>query len=317
MNRPVTDTRSVAMWPRPGSVVAPVSGLSVVVAITIAISLALMLTGCVVPPKVPGDSTPSSSEANGANGPGSRTGDASRTNASGDLVTASDEPANAKRAKLRFELAAAYYGRGQLTDALDNVKLALSADPTLAEGQNLRGLIYAGLGDSKLAEESFNRALRLSPRDPDTMHNFGWFMCQQRRYDEANKLFDQALQIPLYRGVTNTLRAQGVCQARAGDLSGADKTLTRSYDLDPSNPTTALNLSEVLLRTGDYPRARFYMQRVNAIPQLANAQTLWLAARIEARSGNPMTANQIGLQLRSRYPEAPETRMFDQGQFNE
>src|ERR1700709_717444 len=55
-----------------------------------------------------------------------------------DLVTASDETNGSKRARLRMELAAGYFGRGQMTTALDQVKLALQADPTLGEAYNLR-----------------------------------------------------------------------------------------------------------------------------------------------------------------------------------
>src|ERR1700712_2426474 len=75
-----------------------------------------------------------------------------------DLVTASDETDASKRARLRMELAAGYFGRGQMTTALDQVKLALQANPTLSEAYNLRGLIYANLGDDAMAEESFRHA---------------------------------------------------------------------------------------------------------------------------------------------------------------
>ena len=71
--------------------------------------------------------------------------------------------------------------------------------PTYGEAYNLRGLIYASLGDDALAEESFRRALQLNPRDADTMHNYGWYLCQQKRFAEADALFDQALAVPQYR----------------------------------------------------------------------------------------------------------------------
>ena len=86
-----------------------------------------------------------------------------------DIVTASDETDASKRARVRMELAAGYYGRGQWTTALDQVKLALIADPNLAEAYNMRGLIYANLGDERLAEESFRYAIQLDPRDADSM----------------------------------------------------------------------------------------------------------------------------------------------------
>ena len=234
-----------------------------------------------------------------------------------DLVTASDESDASKRARLRMELAAGYFGRGQMTTALDQVKLALQADPTMAEAYNLRGLIYANLGDEKLAEDSFRRALQLNPRDADAMQNFGYYLCQKKRYPEANAMFDQALAMPQYRDQARTLLTKGVCEAFAGQLAESEATLTRAYQLDPANPSTAVNLSEVLYRRGDYERARFYIRRINANPQLTGSQTLWLAARIEQRLGNSSGAQDLGDQLRRRFPDSREASSFERGNFDE
>lgn len=234
-----------------------------------------------------------------------------------DRVTASDESDASKRARVRLELAAAYFGRGQLDTALDQVKLSIAADPNSADAHNLRGLIYASLGDDPLAEESFRRALQINPRDADAMHNFGWFLCQKKRYPEANQQFDQALGLPQYRAGARTLLAQGVCHAYAGKLADAERTLTRSYEIDPGNPSTAVNLSEVLLRMGDTLRARSLIRGVNSQPGVVSAQTLWLAARIENRRGDRSELDEIGRQLRSRFPDARETGLFERGQFDD
>lgn len=234
-----------------------------------------------------------------------------------DRVTASDQSDASRRANVRLQLASAYFADGQLTTALDEVKQAINADPKMAEAFNLRGLIYAGLGDDALAEDSFKRALQLSPRDGDVMQNYGWYLCLQKRYPEAGAQFQQALAQPQYRDVTRTLLAQGVCEARAGQLPEAERTLQRAYALDPANPSIAVNLSEVLMQRGEYERARFHIRRVNAAPQQANAQTLWLASRIESRSGNAQAANDIGQQLLSRYPKSAEASAFQQRRFSE
>ena len=234
-----------------------------------------------------------------------------------DIVTASDESDAGKRARLRMELASGYFGRGQMSTALDQVKLALQADPTLGEAYNLRGLIYANLGDDTLAEESFRRALQLNPRDADSMQNFGYYLCQKKRYPEASALFDQALAVPQYRDQARTLLSKGVCEAFAGKLPESEATLLRAYQLDPANPSISVNLSEVLYRRGDYERARFYIRRVNAVPQFTGAQTLWLAARVEHRLGNVSGAQELGDQLRHRFPESREAGSFERGQFDE
>jgi type IV pilus assembly protein PilF len=234
-----------------------------------------------------------------------------------DRITASDEPDVQKRARARMELASAYFGRGQMTTALDQVKLALAADPLYGEAFNLRGLIYANLGEHVLAEESFKRALQINPRDADAMHNYGWYLCQQKRYPDAYAMFGQALAIPQYRGAARTLLAQGVCQAYAGQLEDAEASLSRAYELDPLSPFAATNLAEVLYRRGEYQRARFYVRRVNAQHDVSNAQTLWLAARIEAKLGNHQGATEFGTQLRNRFPESREASAFARGAFDE
>jgi type IV pilus assembly protein PilF len=244
-------------------------------------------------------------------------GCAAPTPAGQDLRTASDMTDADRRARLRMELAAGYFGRGQTTTALDEVKLALAARPDLPEAYNLRGLIYASLGQPDLAEASFKKALELNPRDADTMHNYGYFLCRTGRYDEAAAQFDRAVQQPQYRDVPRTLTAKGLCEVGAGRLPQAERTLTRAYELDPTNPATAYYLGDVLFRLEQYERARFYLRRVNGQPATSNAQTLWLAARIEHRLGNAVGARGFGDELRQRFPQSPEALRYDKGQFDD
>lgn len=222
-----------------------------------------------------------------------------------------------RRAALRLELAGLYFSRGQYDTALEETRLALAARPDLGAAYNLRGLIYAALGDERQADENFQRSLAMNPRDVDAMHNRAWFLCQRGRFDEADGLFDQALAQPQYRDAPRTLMAQGVCLARAGRLPDAEKKLQRAYEVDAGNPTAALNLSEVLYRRGDYERARFYIRRVNTREELSNAQTLWLALRIEHRIGNRGGVEEYGRQLRSRFPQSPEALAYDRGRLDE
>lgn len=234
-----------------------------------------------------------------------------------ELRTASDQTDADRRAAVRMELAGLHFGRGQYETALDEIKLALVAKPELGAAFSLRGLIYASMGEDALADDSFNRALQINPRDADAMHNRAWFLCQKGKFVEADRWFEQALVLPQYRDVPRTLMAQGVCAARAGKLDEAERKLSRAYELEANNPTTALNLSEVLYRRGEYERARFYIRRVNQREDLSNAQTLWLAMRIENRIGNRGSVEEIGRQLRNRFPQATETLAFERGRFDE
>lgn len=245
------------------------------------------------------------------------TGLPTATAESRDRTTASDETEASKRGRVRLDLASAYFGRGQTIVALDEVKLSIAADPTVSAAFNLRGLIYASLGDEKLAEESFRRALQLNSRDADSMQNFAWYLCQQKRYLEANSLFEQALAVPQYRDALRTQLAQGVCLARAGQWAQAERVLQLAHELDPNNPSATMNLAEVLYRRAEYERARGYIRRVNNVPEVVNAQTLWLAARIEKRIGNAQGVLEAGEQLRNRFPLSSEAKAFERSQFDD
>jgi type IV pilus assembly protein PilF len=234
-----------------------------------------------------------------------------------DIKTASDQTNADRAAQARLELAAGYFANGQLTTALDEIKRVLEFRPDLPEALNLRGLIYASMGQPALAEASFRRALAFAPRDGDVMHNFGWFLCQQQRYTDADAQFSAALALPQYRSFARTLLAQGACQARAGQLHRADGTLSRAFELDPANVVVAYNLTEVLFRLGEFERARFYIRRVNARRETANAQSLWLAARVENRLGNAEQVRQLGDELRQRFPQSPQALLYDKRRFDE
>jgi type IV pilus assembly protein PilF len=234
-----------------------------------------------------------------------------------DRVTESDQTEPDRRARVRLELASGYYSRGQFETALDEVKLALLVRPDLPDAYNLRGLIYQSLGDDRLAEDSYKRALQINPQDADAMHNYGWFLCQKQRIPEALVQFQQAIATPKYAGLPRSLMTQGICQARAGDAANAERSLARAYELDPSSPVTAFNLADVLYRRGELERARFYIGRVNSVQEYSNAQTLWLAARIENKMGNQRGARDFGRQLNARFPQAPETQLFERGRFDD
>lgn len=222
-----------------------------------------------------------------------------------------------RRARVRMELASAYFANNQADVALVEVNRAIAANPNLGAAYNLRGLVHAALGKDDAAEADFRRALVIDPRDAEALQNYGWYLCQHKRYDEGNAQFNLVLALPQRRDNGRTLLAQGVCHAFAGRLEEAERALQRSYQVEPNNPSTSVNLAEVLLRRGEFDRARFHIRRVNANTNFISAQTLWLAARIEQKMGNASGAQELGRQLQTRFPETREAIAFQRGQFDE
>jgi type IV pilus assembly protein PilF len=237
-------------------------------------------------------------------------------NARTDLVTASDESGARKRANIGLELAVAYFEQGKTTTALDELKKSISADPTLFEAYNLRGLIYMRLNEMGLAEESFKRALVVNPRAAAVQHNYGWLLCQQGRFRESVQMFSAAIADPAYGDRAKTWMTQGLCQMRAGLMADAESSLGHSYELDAGNPITGYNLALLLMQRGELVRSQFYVRRINN-SELANSESLWLGIKVERRLDNRDAVSQLASQLKKRFPQSKELALYEKGAFNE
>jgi type IV pilus assembly protein PilF len=233
-----------------------------------------------------------------------------------DVATPSDDTEFRRRARIRLELASNYYAEGKTEIALEELKQVIQTDPYFPDAYNMRGLIYMRLGDNRQAEEGFRRALALNPRDSDAAHNYGWLLCTTQRYPEATRAFQQALVNPLYGDRAKTHMAMGLCQARAGQVADAEASLARSYELDPGNPITGYNLARLLYQRGEFPRAQFYIRRLNN-SELANAESLWLGIRVENRMNDGAAMAQLSEVLRKRFPQSRERASLDRRAFDE
>jgi type IV pilus assembly protein PilF len=230
-----------------------------------------------------------------------------------ELRTPSDQSEAERRARVRLELASAYFSQGQLTTALDELKQALSTYPDLADGWNLRGLIYASLSQFETAQLSFERALALAPQDGAILHNLGWFLCQRERYAQAQAALGQALGQVRYAEQAKTRLAQGVCLAKAGHEEDAIAVLSLAYEHDPDQPALAVNLAHLLARRGRYEQAAVYIRRVNQQAGWLNAQTLWLGALVERGLGDGPAAEDLLQRLRRQFPHAPQSGAAERG----
>jgi type IV pilus assembly protein PilF len=244
-------------------------------------------------------------------------GNMSSSAAGQDLTTSSDDSDLRKRARIRLELAAAYYGQGQFTTALDELKQVMKLDANLVDAFELRGLIYDALNEPGLAEDSFKRALVIDPNNPSVLHNYGWYLCRKQQYEQADELFARVTEQPVTVVTSKSLLARGVCQLQAGSLPNAEKSLVRAYELEPGNPATAYNLALVLYKKGDFERARFHIRRVNNVSERANPESLWLGIRIENKLGNIPGRDELASQLRSRFNDTREGTKLELGKYDE
>ena len=247
--------------------------------------------------------------SDGASSPGSRQQSEQAPSRGGDQVADRFESA-----RLRTELAFNYFLRGQMAVALEEVRSAIESNRNYAPAYNVLGLINMDLGENTKADDAFRRALALVPGDSDTLNNYGWFLCQTKRERESITYFLQALKDPLYPTPYKPYLNAGICAQRSGDDGAAESYFRRAFDLDPTNGSTMLRLGEFYLKKLDPEKARFYAERINKNFD-PTAESLWLALRIERKSGDRASEASYAAQLRRRFPNSAEYLKLQQGLF--
>jgi len=219
------------------------------------------------------------------------------------------------RARSHTELAAAYYQRGNLGVALDELRIATAADPGYAPAHSLLGLVHMELREDSLAAQSFERALSLAPTDGDINHNYGLFLCQTKRESESIKYFMQAVKNPLYASPSRSYSAAGVCTLRTGQSKEAEEYFVRALRLQPDDPPALLNLGQIRYKQGRMDEARRLVAQYNKLGE-PSAESLWLGLRIERRSGQKVAEQSFANQLRRRFPGSPEYQALQRGNFD-
>lgn len=132
------------------------------------------------------------------------------------------------RARVHTELAALYYEQGSMKTALDELATAVKIDPQYAPAYSMLGLVYMQLGEQEPAENNFQKAVVLSPNDPDIRNNYGLFLCDVRQYQKGLAQLDLALANPLYNTPVRALVNAEHCAQALGDVALANKYRLRA-----------------------------------------------------------------------------------------
>jgi type IV pilus assembly protein PilF len=218
---------------------------------------------------------------------------------SGDITS----PVN--RARIHTELASLYFQRGNMAVALQELRTAVAADPNYAPAYDVFGLVHMDLHENDVAQKYFERAVALSPNDPDINNNYGWFLCRTGREEQSIGYFLTALKNPLYRTPARSYVNAGLCSLKKNGGSDAVGYFEHALRSDPNNLQALLNLAKLQYRRGQLKAARGYIGRYNKLVR-PTAESLWLALRIERKLGNRGAEDSLAFELRRRFSGSPE-----------
>jgi type IV pilus assembly protein PilF len=238
-----------------------------------------------------------------------------------DTLTSPEPDAQRQRAMRRLALAAAYFEQNQSEAALQEARAALQIDPVYAQAFSLIGLIHQRDNSPALAQSSFEQALQLAAQAPaadlaEVQHNYGWFLCQQNRFEDAQAQLMQAVPQPGYRQVAKSWMALGLCQLRAADKPQARRSFEAALLLEPENPLARYQLAVLDWQNGDAQRAQSTLTALNSSPQ-ASAQSLWLGIQLARALLQPQEQARLAQQLNQFFPNSTQALALAQGKFQD
>ena len=217
----------------------------------------------------------------------------------------------ADAAELNYQLGARYYRKGEYDIARDRLERALEQNPKNGLAWSTLGLTYEALGNVRLAEDAYDSAVRVAPRDYKIQENYAVFLCRQNRFDDARRYFDKAIKAPTNDYSEQTYTNAGVCMMQKPDHVAAEEYLRAALERRPNHGEALLQMSVLSYETGDNLRARAFLQRYLS-SNMPTASVLYHAILIEEKLGDDSARRQYTLQLLRDFPDSVEAERIRQ-----
>jgi type IV pilus assembly protein PilF len=227
----------------------------------------------------------------------------------GCASTAEREASDTKRTRLidtNVQLANGYLQRGELEFAKERLDKALAAEPNHPQANNMMAVLQWRLKDYPAAERHFRNAVS-HKEDPDAQNNFGVFLCERDRIEEAETWFKRAVANPRYETPALAYENAGICFFKAKAIPKAEGYFREALRVDPRLPTSLYHMARVSYEAGRTLAARGFMQRYFQATQ-DTPEALLLAVQIERALKNKDDEASYAMRLRGKFPSSPEAQ---------
>jgi TolB-like protein/DNA-binding winged helix-turn-helix (wHTH) protein len=160
--------------------------------------------------------------------------------------------------------------------AREDANRALAIDPRLGLAHAVLARASTLEGNASAAQQSYERALELTPNDAEILRSYAEFQIVAGRAVEALELIERAERVD-----PNNLRVSELL-ALGGERDAAGEAARRAAERDPTNPLARLYLGYLEILRGDIPAARDHLrlaeQLLGAQPRgMLRAAQLYLA----------------------------------------
>lgn len=191
---------------------------------------------------------------------------------------------------------------------------ALDIDPEHPKVLNLLAYVFQQQGEMLVADEYYQKMLKVSPNFATGQNNYGIFLMVQGRYLEACERFKAAAHNPLYEGRPRALENLASCYLAAGNTKASEETYRKVLMLTPGAPNSIIGLASLLYQNGDKGEARALFEQYAEMLEMRRtshtAKSLWLGVRLSRDDNDVGMAATYALLLKNMFPKSPEYQSY-------
>lgn len=216
-----------------------------------------------------------------------------------------------KSLNLHIQLAQGYIDKGNRESARHHLRKAMEISSSSPEANETLARLYQLEGESKLAEETFKKAIKSKKNFTLAHNNFGVFLFGAKRYDEALAQFELAAADLDYNGRAAALVNVGRTALLLGKNDRAKAAFEHAAVLDRNSADAHIELAEINFQQKEYAKAKEHLDRFQAAGQ-QSPRALLLGIRLERIFGNKDKEASYVLVLKNRFPYSKEYLEYKQ-----
>lgn len=150
---------------------------------------------------------------------------------------------NPKAAQINAQLGLAYLKEGEVERAKHKLLLALRQNPNSSQVQSAFAYFYEKTAELTLAEQYYLKAINLQPAAGEFHNNYGTFLCQQKRFKEAQREFTLAVEDKNYLYTAEAYENLGLCAMENHNYQQARVFFTKALEKNPKLKQSAQALA--------------------------------------------------------------------------
>lgn len=234
------------------------------------------------------------------------------------------DPSQRKRDKMelaqaRTALAGQYINQRQLDAAKRQLDEAIEAQPNYAPAYDMMGNLLKIEGSPSNianAEKYFKKAISLDPDFIQARNNYGVYLSELGRHQEAIEQFNIAGSTLGYHNRAGALENLGLTYLKMNNPKAAEMAFNKAIETESATVTAKMEMIDILIGRHESLKAKTYFNDLKTMAQLHNqpmpSRLLYQGVRLGILQNDRQEIQRLSSQLLSQHPLSDEAKQLKQ-----